>query len=801
MLRKHVLALAAGSSLIALTQPAFAQASAPGVNEDESVDEIIVQARRRDESIQDVPLVVNAVSSEKIEKLNLRDGTDVQNLVPGLQLRNEGNGIGASGQMRGVQYDINASAGATVAFYLNDAPIDAGSVLQAMYDVGQIEVLRGPQGTLRGTATPSGSITFTTRKPNLTEVGATMTGTLTNTGLYNLNGAFNIPVIQDLLAVRVAGLTEEGDANRVRSIDSDADLANPYSRTNSLRLSALLEPTDWLRFEGMYQVIDREARLYDQYASYKIANPAAPASPVLIRPRDRQSIQETARTVEQRFETFNWRAEARLAGQALIYQGSRTNLRFHAITNQDVANFLPARDIFQDTNTRSRRTTHEIRLQSEERVLGMFDYVLGYFQDRQKSPSNLITETPVLLPSFLGGGIAAVAQTPIGTIGETNEYAFFGNLTAHLGDKTQVSVGLRELDLEAPARFLAIGANTIPTGPAVNDEKLIYTASIQHNFTPDLMVYASTGTSRRYGPNIVNPSVTVTSARLRSFISLKSEDSESYEVGVKSAWLDNRLIFNLTGFYQKFKNYPYKISTGIYYQGFTFNGTGFVGNVQNSAQFGASVPVTVKGVEAEVDFRLTDNLRIGAIASYADGKIKKGLIPCDDLNGDGVPDVTTGAPTLAQLEAAYSSNYIGACSITQRSTLQSPFSATVQGEYNLPLSDSSEVFLRGLFNYYGSSQVEPTNAFDDLGSYGLLNLYAGIRDPDGAWEVNLFAKNVFNTIKTTRFDPPASTSYQELAPPTFRTTVGKSFTSTYSQIQTTAPRELGITVRFALGSR
>jgi iron complex outermembrane recepter protein len=792
----------AGVSVLALSVPAFAQDSAPADETADSADsDIIVQARRREESVQDVPLVVNAVSSESIEKLNIRDGTEIQSLVAGLQLRNESNGIGGSGQVRGVQFDVNASAGPTVAFYFNDAPIDAGTVLQAIYDIGQVEVLRGPQGTLRGTATPSGSITFTTKKPVLDEFGIVAQGTISNTGLSNFNGAFNFPVIKDVLGLRVAGLIEENNANRVRSIDSDANLTKPFAETNSIRLSALLTPTDWLRLEGVYQVIDRETSSYDQYASFSLVNPGAPASPVLIRPKDRRSIQEIARTTDQKFEVYNWRGEVRLGGQALIYQGSQSELKFGAVTNSDAANFLNGRDFFQTTNTRSKTKSHEVRLQNEERLFGMFDYVIGYYQTKQNSPTRLTTETPVLLPPFLGGGVVAVAQTPIATTGNVREKAVFGNVTLHIGEKTQISGGLRQLDLESPARFLVIGANTLPTGPAVNDEKLIYTASIQHRFTPDLMLYASTGTSRRAGPSIVNPGILVTSPRITSFIALKSEDSESYEVGIKSSWLDDRLIFNLTGFYQKFENYPYKISTPVFFQGFNFTNNMLVPAVSNGAQFGASVPVKVKGVEAELNFRLSPNFRIGALVSYADGKIKNGLIPCDDLNGDGVPDITTTAPTVAQLQAAYGANFIGACPITQRSSLQSPFSAVVQAEYTRPVSNKMDVFARSLFSFNGSSQVEPTNSFDDLGSYGLLNLFAGLRDSEGAWELTLYGKNVANTIKATRFDPPATTSFQELAPPTFQTTVGRSFTSTYSAINTTAPREFGINLRVAFGSR
>jgi iron complex outermembrane receptor protein len=792
----------AAVSLLGLTQPAFAQEAQGDGDSASDANIIIVEARRRAENVQDVPQVVNVVTSENIEKLNLRSGTDVQNLVPGLQLRNEPNGIGGAGQLRGVQYDINASAASSVAFYFNDAPIDAGSMLQSMYDVGQVEVLRGPQGTLRGQATPSGSITFTTRKPDLEQVGMNITGTVNDHGLTNINAAINVPIVEGKLGIRIAGLVDDSNANRVHSIDSDATLSEPFARTKSIRAIATLKMTDWLKFEGMYQVLDRRSKFYDQYASFSLVSPTAPASPVVIRPEDRLSIQESPRTVEQKFETFNWRGEVRFGGQALIYQGSRTNLKFHSVGNQDFANFLNARDIFQDTNTRSHLNSHEIRLQNEDRLFGMLDYVVGYYNTKQLSPTNLTQETPIVFPPFVfGGALAATNITPIETTGNTSESSYFGNLTLHLGDNTEISGGLRQVDLESPARTIRIGANVLPTGPAVNDEKLIYTASIKHKLTPDVLIYAATGTSRRAGPSIVNPGLIVLSPLMTSFISLKSEDSESYEVGLKSSWLDDSLIFNLTGYYQKFENYPYKISTPIYFQSFNFVNNALVPAVGNGAQFGASVPLTVKGLEAELNWKISPNFNLGVIASYADGMIKNGLIPCDDLNGDDIPDTTTTAPTVAQLQAAYGADFIGSCRITQRSSLQSPFNATFTAEYNTALSDKMDFFARGLYNLYGSSIIEPNNAFDDLGSYGLLNLFAGIRDPEGSWELNLFAKNVLNTIKATRFDPPASTSYQELQPPTFRTTVGRSFTSTYSTIQTNSPREFGVSLRFAIGSR
>lgn len=805
-MRKAIIAILGSTSALALALPAHAQEAGarPATEEPDEGGEIIVTARRRDEDAQDVPLVINTVTSETVAKLNLQNFTEVQNLVPGLQLRNQANGIGGNAQIRGVAFDINASTQATVEFYYNDAPISAGAVLQQMYDVGQIDVLRGPQGTLRGRASPSGSITVTTRKPDLQDFGGNVSMSGNNLGTINFNGALGLPIIKDVLAIRVAGLWNEDEVNRVRTIDKDLDSRDPFSRAQSGRISALFQPADWLRFEGMYQKTDTRTRAYDQYASFSLFSPSALPSPVLIRPEDRLSIQESPRNVHQQFEVFNWRAEGRFAGQVLIYQGSRENMEVLAKTNSDSANFFDKADVFQTTNTQSHSTTHEIRLQNEDRVGGIFDYVVGYFHQNRTSPTNLTQETGIYLPlpASFGGGLVFVQPTAIATGSSPTENSVFANVIAHIGDKLQVSGGLRHISFKAPPTTLTIGTNNLAGALAVDDKAWIYNASVQYFINPEVMIYASTGTSRRPGPTIVGNFSLVQSDRTRSFQFLDSEDSTSYEAGIKSTFMDNRLRLNVTGFHQTFKNYPYKLTTGVFYQSFGFvSGTGIVPSVALSGQFAANVPVEVNGIEAEIGFRPTPNFDINVVASYSDGKIKNGLIPCDDLNQDGKPDNLTSAPTLAQVQTAYGTNYIGQCSVTQRSSGQSPFSATVQASYNLPVSDKVNFFTRGLFTFLGDAQGDPANAFDSVSSHGLLNLFAGLRDPGGAWEVNFFAKNVFNTVKVLTNDGAAVTGYQALQPPTFRTTAGASATSPYAIIRTTAPREFGLNVRFAFGSR
>ncbi|MFD1961773.1 TonB-dependent receptor domain-containing protein [Novosphingobium panipatense] len=194
--------------------------------------------------------------------------------------------------------------------------------------------------------------------------------------------------------------------------------------------------------------------------------------------------------------------------------------------------------------------------------------------------------------------------------------------------------------------------------------------------------------------------------------------------------MGGRLRLNATAYHQTFKNYPYRTGgRGVYYIDYT--------NVANPVvtqfNFVGAVPVEVNGIEGDIGFDVMDGWNVGLIASYSVGKIKGGLVPCNDLNGDGVPDAVTAAPSLDDLRAVVGDDNLSACRVNQRSGFQAPFSATLTSEYTFALNDNMDGYLRGLLNVFGRSQSDPVNVFDDVGSYGLLNLYTGIRDPKG-WE-------------------------------------------------------------------
>lgn len=796
-----------GVSLLALMAPMSAMAqTAPAADETavNSLTEIIVTARRRDESIQDVPAVVNAVTSEAVQKLNIRDFTEVQTLVPGLTLSSNANGTGGNAQVRGVNFDINASGNnPTVEFYLNDAPITAGVVLQQMYDVGQIEVLRGPQGTLRGRASPSGSITVTTKKPDLYRYGGSASATTTDIDSTNITAAVNIPVIEGIAAIRVAGLADENKANRVRSIGNSLQ---PRSRTESGRISALITPVDWLRLEGMYQRINRDLKNFNQVESFNVVNSTAPASSILIRSEDRRSFQTNPRIITQKYDIYNWRGEVSISGQQLIYQGQHYTQAIRSAESQDPGNLFPTTNTYQNTVTDIESTSHEIRLQNQERVLDMFDYSIGYFDNKNLTPTTLNRPTVVRLPLAFGGGVATMVQTLIGRGGSSREKAFFGNLTAHFGDSTHVSGGLRHIDYSDVGELLVGGVLTARDTHA--DKKWIYTASVQHSLSRDVMIYANTGSSYRPGISAVGNFSLAQSAREKSFLNLPSETSKSYEAGLKTTLLEGRARFNVSGYHQKFANYPYRSPNGIYYVNTVSNGAG--GTAQQVAEFNfvAAVPVTVYGVEGEFALEVTPQWDVGLIASYSHGRIKNGTVPCNDLNADGKPDSITSAPSLTQLQAAVGTNNVGSCKLSQNSSFQAPFSATVQSEYRLPISDKLDGYARGLFNYNAESKGDPNSRFDDVGAYGLLNLFAGVRDADGKWDLSLYGKNVLDEHKVLTRGNPLSTTYQQLpgaiiggVPTITGRPSAVTTTSTYTGVTTTTPREIGINLRVAFGAR
>jgi iron complex outermembrane receptor protein len=574
----------------------------------------------------------------------------------------------------------------------------------------------------------------------------------------------------------------------------------------------------------MYQVTNSNATQFDHMASFSLYSAGAPASAVVIRPEERLSINAAPREISQRFEVFNWQAAVRLLGQKLSYVGHHSNSTYKSFDPSagDQVNFFKGQSIGQSTLTKSTQESHEIRLQNEERIGGMVDYVVGYFHNTLNPPSQLDRVTPVGLNFGSFGALATTAVTKIGRSGSSNEESYFGNLTVHLGEATELSGGVRHIKYASTAA-LFVGSACANTTYFESCARLtaadensrsshtIYSASAKHRFNESLMVYASFGTSWRPPISVVGDFSVKRSALENSFLILPAETSKSYEIGFKSDWFDKRLQLNVTAYQQDFVNFPYRSTSGVYFlncQAADSAGN-CLSNIPTNFNFVGAVPVRVRGLEVEGSFKITPNWTIGGNVNYSLGRLKNGTMPCNDLNKDGVPDVLTSAPSVAQLQAAYGANNLGSCNLNVRSGSAPVWSGVVNTEYNASLSDKLDGFLRGVWSWRGKTGNDPQNSFDDIGRNSTLNLFLGLRDPDGAWEVSLFGKNVLNDRTVTSVsNGPLSTSYQSLpyamvngVPQILGRPSGAVFTSTYAGITMAPPREFGVSVRIALGSR
>lgn len=816
MRRLMSLVLASASSA-ALASPALAQpAAAPEATAPEAMlGEIVVTARRRSESLQEVPQVVNAVTSDTLQKLKIQDFRDVQSVVPGLSLTTNSAGFSSAAAMRGVTFESITQAQPTVAFYLNDAPVQANFLFQTMYDIGQVEVLRGPQGTTRGVAAPSGAITVTTRKPNLSEFGGYIDATATDLQRRNLNGAINIPLIQDVLGVRVAGLIEQNDVDGVRSLYNPL---RPRSVSSAFRVSVGFEPSDVFNAELVYSHMDRALELY-----MPVTGPGFPGLTPPIAPLDRVSVQDAATESRFHFDVVSAQLESRVFGQRLVYIGGYARQHNRNDEDRDWGQNLVGVPFYSRLDLTREETSHEIRIESERAPDRFFDYTVGGFYSWSSSSGENVQTATFLPPAFgspAAPNLAAFQErfrVPliVPTVSTVQDTSVFGSVTFHLGSKTELTGGLRYLwaqttndanitlgdgltALPIPCASAGLrpgpqpGLCIVPGGRVVSqppqrrfsEQHTIYNVSLSHRFTRDFMVYGNVGTSYRppySSTGILNAS---NDPVLSSLQIHPSEKSRAFEVGFKWSFLEGRGRLNAALFRQKFKDLPTFVPNVPYVAN---NGQSIV--VQNF-NFTADPDATVDGFDLDGAFQITPNWSVSAQVSYADGRVDGGDgLPCNDSNFDGQPD-NGRVSSVSQFPPGV---FVAICPGGSVSRL--PYwNATIQSEYVHPVRDNIDAYVRGLLTYYPENARQQGLVVDP---YALLNLFAGLRASDGSWEVGLFARNALKTEELTSLSVTqlnnvnsALTSYPTLI-----------HNSGYFEKTLTPRREVGINVRYAFGSR
>lgn len=781
-----------GVALWALASAASAQTGATESTEatNSEVADIVVTATRRSESVQEVPVTITAISGQQIENLQIKQFGDIQVLSPGLSFENRGN-QGTVTSMRGVSSTVTTSAPAAVVLYFNEVPVNDLVAFQSIYDIGQIEVLRGPQGTLRGVAAPVGSITIGTRRPDLNEIGATVIGTVTDQVAYNGQAAVNMPIIQDRLAFRVAGLF---DHNKNGDMHNPVTGAESRSDTISMRASMLFAPIDALSIFASYQYLHNEADSLERVEGAGLGY----NGPVIASGAKGIAVQERASPREFTSHVASLNARLELGEEAVLnYIGGYT--RFKSLTRlvegdtdigNAVLNFSAPQLFSVDTHSWS----HELRVDSA-RTGRFFDYSFGVFYQKgapdhvtnvgaNGGVSNLASLNPPTGPATLLGNDILLPETRI-------EKSAFASATFHLPTNTDITLGARRLSFKRnQGFFLTQTTNGVPNTPAPLLEQSssrefkewVFDARLVQHLDQDKIVYFSYGRGFR-GPG-ANRGVPI--PQLDSLQTLPAEKSDSYEIGFKGEFFNRRVRFNFDIYQQDFKGFnsvagdvpycPFYAAPGGSFPCAGFPNFGIPAQaLSGQIVFGGNA--RVRGFEAELSAQVTNHWSISGNVSYADAKFKNALVPYrPDLNGDGVPDTNAQFGALAT-QSVYFRESNGAISDVPK------WNFTAQSEYSQPVGNgTAEAYVRGLFTYKGKrADVSGANSY---AAEPIMNLYVGVRELVEGLDLTLFARNLFDTQKRTFLGAPINFG---------------SLQTGYSSVTYSPPREVGITARFSFG--
>lgn len=250
LIRSKRLALAGSASvMIALSQcpVAFAQeVNAPA--EARESDEIVVTARRREESLSRVPASVSVLSADDLDALSIQSESDLQRAIPGVTIRESLSSNQLNYSLRGQSVEAFSSSSPGVLSYVNEFQA-SGTSASSLYDLSSIQVVRGPQGTLFGRNTTGGAVLYTTARPEQ-EFGGSIVARVGDYDLRAVDAVVNLPIVEDRVMLRLAGSFMERDGYQFNDFRNE-HLGSVDAQSG--RLTLLLRPTDTIENVTMFQ--------------------------------------------------------------------------------------------------------------------------------------------------------------------------------------------------------------------------------------------------------------------------------------------------------------------------------------------------------------------------------------------------------------------------------------------------------------------------------------------------------------------------------------------------------------------
>jgi iron complex outermembrane receptor protein len=608
-----------------------------GTPTDQTVDnsglqEVVVTAQRREASLSKVAVAVSALGANQLTERSITTEADLQSAVPGLTVKTGENANSVFYAIRGQTLDVASGSSPGVLVYVNDVQNSAATAAQ-FYDLQSVQVLKGPQGTLFGRNATGGAVLYTTAQPS-EDFGGYVTLRGGNYHLYQEQGALNIPLIPNVLAVRGAFELEHEDGY-VRNVLDGRDLGDIDDKSG--RISLLLTPMEGLRSTTVVQYgtnsgTELNGEAYSIYPvgstnnGYALNSTAAsvyaPGSP-LFTP-----------AVAAKFPAgiVAYLAQQKAQGPYVEYLDFTPLHQAHAIsatntTTYDLTSDLQVKNILGyahswtradanlsgtpfgilDINSPSYGGEHYFidEWSEEAQLLGTaldakLKYIVGVYAAENR--------TRIDFPVQFGADLTPpIAEFHYDTTNNDDTYAVFAQATYDLAQAAHVA----GLGVTAGGRLtqekisLRQNSDSLFSGAAQQRDTEAHPSwqlGLQEQLTPSLLLYAVNRGSWRSG----NYNGNAPPAGNENFFG--PETTVDYEVGVKfsGALLSHDVHTNLALYDQDVRN----VQRDVY---LTIDGA--------PASFTHNVPkANVKGVEWDADVRATNWLTLGMAAAYTHGK-------------------------------------------------------------------------------------------------------------------------------------------------------------------------------------
>lgn len=680
----------------------------------QQLEEVIVTAQKRAESLQDVAVSVQVVSGEELAALNKTQIEQLTRLVPSLTYATGTSDAGQSIVVRGVgTQTFSRSVDQSVGTVIDG--VAAGSVSGSLLDftdVARVEVLRGPQGMLFGKNASAGVLSITTRAPTA-ELAGGVGADYSEENHLQLNGYLSGPIIQDKLLGRIAGYSNTRDA----ILENHYPGGDDYNDRDEWGVRTKLQ---WFATDNLDLLLSYNHAERDRDCCIGPLDTVEPGS---VADREGGERGPEADTVLD--NDISWgKTDLDLYSLELNYQmGGYTLASITAYSEEDV--FSAARgDLYtrtalprNDSDADYDQFTQEIRITSPADQL--ISYVGGlYYFDKE------IDRQFVRIIDLYG--IDRLPQPDSGAITVLNDpkttnesFAVFGQATWNVSDTVRLSLGARYNDDELTIdQVVDALPDTIPEAPAgtINDDtdnqEWSWRVIGEIDVAEEAMVYATV--ARGYKGPGSNSLPSGPSSGEDVFVD--PEIPTNYEIGIKSEWFDNRLRVNGAIFFTEFEDF--QASTQVpdaFPPLFTLENAG---------------ELETEGVELDVSAMLLENLQFSANIAYTDATFTDWKdAPCyaGQTEEEGCIDETqdlSGAdmPDSPDWRLNFGANYF------------------------IPLpSMPFNGFVRG--NYFWQDNVmydTTSNPIHEGESYGTLDLYFGIAAYDGRYRAQFYILNVLD---------------------------------------------------------